>query len=265
MPRLALQNGVQLYYEQHGSGPELVLIGGISADTRIWAFVADRLAAQYHVTLFDNRGSGQSEMPPGPYTLRMLAQDTHLLLQQLGIAKATVVGHSMGGAIVQQLCLDAPEVVHAAVICASAARMPYLSAVHIEATIALQEAGVAMPLVYNTTYPWIFGEPFLRNAEQMALIRHIVREDGRLQTIAALRAQLHACATADLRPFLPRITTPTLIIGGQHDLLAPLACAKELHQLIPHSRLLIAADCGHTMQLEYPTRFCEAIQQFVPT
>ena len=95
----ARSDDVGIYYEDHGDGPALLLVPGIPQIASDWFPFADRLAARSHVVVYDNRGSGRSDAPPGPYSIRQLAADAVAVLDALGIERAHVFGVSLGGMI----------------------------------------------------------------------------------------------------------------------------------------------------------------------
>ena len=104
---LAAINGLNLYYEEAGSGPPLLLIAGLSGTTLGWAMLLPALAAHFRVITFDNRGAGRSSAPPGPYTTRQMADDAAALLEHLGIdAGARASASRSGGMIAQELALN---------------------------------------------------------------------------------------------------------------------------------------------------------------
>ena len=96
-------NGIQVYYEVHGSGEPLLLIAGLGYGLWMWHKMIPRLAEHFQVIAFDNRGAGETDKPEGPYSVQMLAADTAGLLEALEIESAMVMGHSMGGLLVQIL------------------------------------------------------------------------------------------------------------------------------------------------------------------
>jgi 3-oxoadipate enol-lactonase len=102
-------NGIKLYYELHGNGEPLVLIPGIGYDGWMWHKMIPGLDDHFQVISIDNRGAGQSDKPAGPYTAQILAADIVGMLDDFGIAKAHILGHSMGGFIAQALAIDYPE------------------------------------------------------------------------------------------------------------------------------------------------------------
>src|SRR3972149_968391 len=96
---------LDLYYEEHGRGDPLLLIMGLAADSTAGMFQVPELARHYRTVLFDNRGVGRSEKPPGPYTIHEMADDAAGLLDVLDIPRGPVVGVSMGGMMAQELAL----------------------------------------------------------------------------------------------------------------------------------------------------------------
>src|SRR5579884_1186018 len=92
-------NGINVYYEIHGVGEPLLLISGLASDHTFYRWVLPQLAARYQVIVFDNRGEGYTDKPNIPYSIDMMADDTAGLLHALGIARAHVLGTSMGGRI----------------------------------------------------------------------------------------------------------------------------------------------------------------------
>src|SRR6185437_12359321 len=104
----ATHQGVRIYWEEHGSGPPVLLIMGLSFTHEMWYRILPGLARQYRVILLDNRGIGRSDVPPGPYTIRQMAGDAAAVLDAAEITSANVIGASMGGMIAQELALCYP-------------------------------------------------------------------------------------------------------------------------------------------------------------
>src|SRR5439155_245441 len=112
----ATVDSIELYYEEHGRGDPLLLIMGLAADSTAWMFQVPDFAERYRTITFDNRGVGRSSKPPGPYTIHQMADDAAGLLDALRIARAHVLGVSMGGMIAQELALRHPERVRGLVL-----------------------------------------------------------------------------------------------------------------------------------------------------
>ena len=109
MPTISV-NGVTLHYLQMGSGPDLVMLHGLSGNLAVWHLrMVPLLQEHFRVTTYDLRGHGNSSMPPSGYTTRSMANDLRALLDELGIAQADIVGHSFGADIALHFALIHPE------------------------------------------------------------------------------------------------------------------------------------------------------------
>src|SRR3972149_10214702 len=106
----AIINKIRMHYEVSGQGPPVLLINGLSAPAVNWAFQAKALAPHFQVVTFDNRGVGETDLPPEPvYTTAQMADDAAAVLRHLRIRRAHVLGTSMGGTIAQELVLRPPR------------------------------------------------------------------------------------------------------------------------------------------------------------
>ena len=113
-------NGIKIAYGVRGSGPPLVLIMGYRLSSLAWPLdFVDALAERFTVVLFDNRGTGTSDKPTFGYEISNMARDVSGLLDHLGIARANVLGYSMGGAIAQEFVRQFPDRVLGLVLCAT--------------------------------------------------------------------------------------------------------------------------------------------------
>src|SRR5215470_8594687 len=109
----------ELYYEEHGSGEPLLCIMGFATDSTGWLLQVPEFAKRYRTIVFDNRGVGRSSKPTSAYTIHEMADDAAGLLDHLGIARAHVLGLSMGGMIAQELVLRHPQRVRGLVLAAT--------------------------------------------------------------------------------------------------------------------------------------------------
>ena len=163
-------NGVELYYETHGHGFPLVLIGGFNADHLVFANLVEDYAKHFQVIVFDNRGIGQSSVPDHPYTIAQMADDTANLCQHLGITEAYFNGSSMGGKILQNLACRYPTLCKKIVITNSYHQIDVKFLLFLQGKLALMKAGADIKALTQITIPWAFGDKFLSNPDNVAML-----------------------------------------------------------------------------------------------
>lgn len=260
-------NGIDLYYEIHGAGDPLVLIAGLGYSSWMWHKMLPGLAQHFQVIAFDNRGTGQSDKPAGPYTAQLLADDTAGLLDALGIARAAILGHSMGGFIAQALVLRQSKLVSQLILSATSFGGPRAIPVTPEALAVLTDMQ-SDPIERLRRGILISCAPGFGDAHP-----EIVREwlEFRIQNPivpAAYQAQLaiglalmaeEACFEHKLKT----VTAPTLVLFGEHDKVVPPSNAELLARAIPNSRIEILKNAGHFFPLEVPEQANAAIIGFL--
>lgn len=249
-------NGIDLYYEERGSGEPLILLMGLGADGSRWADHVAEYAHHYRCIMLDNRGVGRSAAPPGPYTTAMMADDTAGLMQALGIERAHISGISMGGAIGQELALRHPERVRSLTLNCTWPRCDAYTTRIFESFKAL--APTADPRAFlRLIYLWIFT-PAYHNAHLDDLQRReeeVMSSEVPPQPAHAFAAQCDACIAHDTLERLGAITAPTLITVGDRDIFTPLHYARALHERIQGSELVVMEGCGHAHHWERTPEF----------
>ena len=266
MPTIAT-NGINLYYELHGNGPLLVLIPGLGYDGWMYSRMIPGLAEQFQVISIDNRGSGLSDKPAGPYTAQMLAADVIGLLDELGAAKAHIVGHSMGGFIAQALAIDYPERVDRLVLSATNFGGPHHIPITPPAMAVLTDVsgdpierlrrGIAI-----STAPG-FAESNAEFVESWLQYRvaHPIDPAGYQAQLAIGLGLLSEAASFEHK--LGRVTAPTLLLFGEHDVVVPPGNAELLAAKLPHARVEILPNAGHVFPFETPEAANRAITRFL--
>ncbi len=266
MPTIAT-NGINLYYELHGRGPLVVLIPGLGYDGWMYSRMIPGLAEQFQVISIDNRGSGRSDKPAGPYTAQMLAADVIGLLDELGAAKAHIVGHSMGGFIAQALAIDYPERVDRLVLSATNFGGPHHIPITPPAMAVLTDVsgdpierlrrGIAI-----STAPG-FAESNAEFVESWLQYRvaHPIDPAGYQAQLAIGLGLLSEAASFEHK--LGRVTAPTLLLFGEHDVVVPPGNAELLAAKLPHARVEILPNAGHVFPFETPEAANRAITRFL--
>ena len=225
-------NDIQMYYEIHGEGEPLVLIGGLANDSTDYTDrvkIVSELSREYKVIVFDNRGVGRTDKPDIPYSITMMAGDTAGLMQAIGIQQAHIIGVSMGGRIALELTFEHPEMVKKLVLVSTAAR-----------TISTWQRRLLFTIlpripIFKGKYP---------------------------QPNYAFERQREASSSYNCTNRLSELHTPTLILHGKKDKLAPYSLAEEMHNLIPGSTM-ITFDGGHIFLFFKQQEFVDAVLDFL--
>jgi len=254
MPKVRVGD-IEMFYVEAGAGEPLVLIMGLSGDHLAWGFQIPTLAAHYRVLAFDNRGAGQTDTPDLPYTTRMMAEDTRGLMDALGIARACVVGVSMGGMIAQELALHHPDRVRALHLGCTLARPDvYLAA--LSASWRELRAQASRETALRTMGPWLFAAAtYNERPEFVEMIVQNALANPHPQSLPGFLRQSEAVATHDTLDRLAGIRCPTLVSVGEDDILLPPRFSRQLATRIPGARLELVEGAGHVYFWERPDSF----------
>ncbi|GAB4579012.1 MAG: alpha/beta hydrolase [Anaerolineales bacterium] len=266
MPKLST-NGINLYYESHGSGASLVLINGLAYDLWMWHKMVPFLAQHFQVITFDNRGAGQSDAPKGPYSAEMLADDLAGLLDGLGIPQAAILGHSMGGFVAQAFVLKYPERVSKLILSATNFGGPRHVPVTQEALAVLMDisgdpAARLRRGILVSCAPG-FSDTHADFVEEWVNYRlaHPLNPEA-YQAQLAIGLSL-VSEEASFEKKLSSVQAPALILFGEHDKVVPPANAPLLAQAIPHAQITILPNAGHFFPFEVPKLASQVVTQFL--
>jgi pimeloyl-ACP methyl ester carboxylesterase len=258
---VARLNGIERYYCESGSGEALLLINGIGGTSLGWEPLLPYLAARFRVIMSDNRGVGRSEAPPGPYTTRQMAEDAAALLSHLGVARAHVVGSSMGGMIAQELALAYPALVSRLILYGTYARArstildPWISFI-------TQMAERLDPAANRVGWlPWLYTPAFMADPERVEAA--LAWEDPYPAPPQGISAQAEAARRHDALDRLREISAPALVLVGAQDIVTPVYYARELAVAIPGARLQILERGGHSAIWEDPAAGASALLAFL--
>jgi len=165
-------NGASIYWETRGAGEPLLLVMGLGVTLEGWSRLGGVLAEHYRTILFDNRGTGRSTVPPGPYSIETMAADAAAVLDAAGVARAHVFGMSMGGMIAQEFTLRCPDRVASLILGCTApggrdavpASREVITALAARQSMTREQAMWAMaPYIYDAATPrTLIEEDFAR-------------------------------------------------------------------------------------------------------
>ena len=254
---------MKLAWERHGSGPPLLLIHGLGYARWGWEPVLPGLAERYDIVLFDNRGIGESDAPPGPYSVVEMAADAVQVLDEAGIERAHVVGTSLGGMIAQELALTHAERVDRLVLACTTPGGPKAH--------PMPQVTVALMAEASTLEPAVALRRFVENALAPASVaahpelvdRIMAHRLATAQQPAAWAAQASAGATFDAYDRLGALAAPTLVQHGGEDVVVDPQNADLLVELLPDARIEPFPGTGHLFFWEEPERFVASVSAFL--
>jgi 3-oxoadipate enol-lactonase len=250
-------NGGVVHYRDEGprGGRSIVLINALGADLRIWDEVAAPLARDFRVIRYDKRGHGLSEAVPGAADTSDYARDLAGLLDALGVARATIVGLSIGGLIAQELYRQRPRLFAGLVLSNTAAKIG--DDASWDARIAAIEAGGVEAVADGVLQRWFTADFRARRADELVGWRTMLVRTPKAGYLAACEA----LKRADLRPHAGAIAVPTLCLVGDEDGSTPVALVRETAGYILGSRFEVIAGAGHIPAIERPAATAEILAQ----
>ncbi len=252
-------NGARLYYEIAGKGRPLVLVHGFALDRRLWDFQFEVFAQHYEVLRYDLRGFGKSEVSSDPYAHHA---DLKALLTHLDIARADVVGLSLGGMVVTDFALSYPDSIHSLITVNgliagfhwteewNMQTKRVWDAARENGIDAAKEAWLAHPL-FGAVYDQSEAAALLTQMVTDYSGWHFVNENPNipLKPPAAQR--------------LAEINTPALIVLGERDLPDFHNMAEAMAQQIAGARKVVLPNVGHMANMEDPAGFNRAALEFL--
>jgi len=261
------RDGVEIAYEERGQpsadAESVVLVEGLGYGRWMWRWQAEALTDDYHLLLPDNRGTGDSDAPKGPYTIGQMAADLEAVLADAGVESAHVVGASMGGMIAQRYVVDYDRAASVALLCTSPGG----------------DEAVPTP---DATMARMFSVP--DDADEREAIRHKMapalsagfpeREPETVERIvdwrldsdappAAREAQAGAVAAFDASDELDEIDVPTLILHGTGDRVLPVENGELLADALPDAQVTFHEDGPHLFFIEEADRVNDQLRGFL--
>ncbi|HEX7474688.1 MAG TPA: alpha/beta fold hydrolase [Dehalococcoidales bacterium] len=255
---VARVDGININYRVEGQGEPLVMIMGFGTNLRGWIFQVPFFKKYYRVITFDNRGVGKSDKPPGPYSTKVMAEDTLGLMDHLDIRKAQIIGVSMGGMITQELAINYPERVLKLVLgCTYANKQG--AGKDIKGVAEFTQ--LPNPNLSVFIVRLFFNNPLYRLISGL-LVRLGLAFMG-ASTKAGLKAQKDACNKHDTLDRLQLIKAPTLVITGTSDKIIKPGSSDVIASKIPGARLVKIEGGSHAFYFEMKNVFNKEVLKFL--
>jgi pimeloyl-ACP methyl ester carboxylesterase len=247
--------GQSIHYYEAGQGPAVILLHGLGANAGVWVASIGPLSARYHVIAPDQIGFGHSDKPLIDYKIPTFVDFLYGFLQTQKIAKATLVGNSLGGWIALEFAIQHPEMVEKLVLVDAGG----LSFESTPPTINLNPASLddtkkVLAVVF-------YNQAMVTDLAVAAVFsRHLKDNDG--YTIRrTMDGILGMNQQEDTK--LSSVHAPTLVVWGANDALLPLSMGERFHAGISGSKLVAIRECGHLPELEKPEEFNRAVLDFL--
>ncbi|WP_028659362.1 3-oxoadipate enol-lactonase [Nocardioides insulae] len=233
--------------------PAVILSNSLGSTHAMWDAQVTALEEHFRVVRYDTRGHGVSPVPAGPYTIDDLADDLVGVLDRYGIARAHVVGLSLGGATAMRVAARNPERVdRLALFCTAAKFDPEQAWVDRATLVRAEGTGAVAPAVVQR---WFSPGWYADHPEEHAYYQAMIADTP----VEGYAGCCDAIGVLDLRPDLAGIAAPTLVVAGADDQATPPAWLQVIADGIPEARLLVVPDSAHLAPAEQPDTITPAL------
>jgi pimeloyl-[acyl-carrier protein] methyl ester esterase len=255
----------ELYIEVNGSGPDLVLLHGWGLNIRVWDGLVQELGDRFRMIAVDLPGHGRSAWGAGGGTPAEQAWLIHTTLASVS-NRYSLLGWSLGGQIALDLAAAMPGQTDKLVLVAATPRFaqsadwPYGMEPAVITKLATQLRQNYQQTVRDFLELQVRGS--IEGSSVLEQLRHALFVHGEAQP-RALEAGLNTLATSDLRPTLPHVKAPTLVIAGQHDRITAPAASRVLAQALPDARYVEMRRAAHAPFLSHRKEFAALVDKFL--
>jgi 3-oxoadipate enol-lactonase len=252
-------NGISMNVQIDGpeGAPWLVFSNSLMTNLTMWDDQVAELRQSFRILRYDQRGHGGTQATEGPYSFDLLVADVVALLDALSIKRAHFVGLSMGGVTALFLAQRHPERFDRIIACDCAPASTPASAQQWQERIAIAAKDGMAALAEPTVTRWFPPDFVATKSPVLAKIQHMIENTP----TAGFTGCAQALSSYDLRPALPAIDRPTLLIVGTKD--ATLAGIRQIKEAVRGSALVELAGAGHISNTEQPAAFTGAVRDFL--
>ena len=267
MPKIE-SNGIEIYYEIHGSGQPLLLITGLGYGLWYWQKLLAVLSDHYQVIVFDNRGAGKSSQPEGPYSVPMMAADTAGLMDELELKGTVVLGHSLGGFLAQELVVNRPDLVGKLVLASTNHGGMKVIPVTQEALEVMTSRGGDPVELVKRGIEIACAPGFCEKQPQVVKELIEYRFTNPVPSVqyhaqVAAGAGTAAYSDAQVAERMASIKVPTLLMSGEFDRVVPPGNTDLMAEKIPQAQVVLIPDTGHMFPIENPAAAADVIKEFL--
>jgi aminoacrylate hydrolase len=257
--RVTLADGAELCVHVDGSGPDLMLVTGLGGTASYWDTVVAPLAKSFRLIRFDQRGIGASTRGSVATTIEQLGLDSFAVLDSVGSKRATLLGHSTGGVILQAMALHDESRIAGLVLSGTWAKpsryMTELFNSRLEILKAVPREYSAMVGFLAYTAEWL-------NANWASFDAMVAGAPYTAAQQAIVAERIRAILVFDRAKDVHRIKVPTLVQGAEDDLIVPAFLNRELAGLIPHAKLQMFPTGGHMFPITRSDAFVAVLTDF---
>lgn len=258
-------DGLTIYYEVQGnqsSGETILFLNGLTQSTLSWILCIPYFKENYKLVLMDFIFQGQSDKTGNSRDFDTHASDVVCVLDAENIQRTHIVGLSYGSLVAQHFAVNHANRLNKLVLLSTFAhKTPIFEAIELSWWRALENGGYG--LMFDTMMPFVLSEEYFNNPIIPIELLKKSREDLNQNAQAIFHLMKATKDRKDYREKLKHIKAHALIIQGEKDLLLPVPLAREVHQHIPHSQLIIVHHAGHTLNLEHVQEVCGYISTFL--
>ncbi|MFD2514108.1 alpha/beta fold hydrolase [Pontibacter locisalis] len=260
----SLPDGLQLYYELHGSSDAtqaIVFLNGLSQSTAAWAGLVHALGKKYRLILVDLLFQGQSDAAPEHRSFDAHAADVADLLQSLNLPDTVLAGISYGGAVAQRFLVNHPGLVQAgALLSTFPYKDAYFDAIGYSWEAALKVGGY--PLMLDVMLPTVLGRSYF--LDPIISIENLKNSKANQSPTPEniLKLTQATKESGNYLEHLKRVQVPVLVVQGEEDPLCTVEMGKAMYQALPNAELEILPNVGHTLNLECIPELIQLLDTF---
>jgi 4,5:9,10-diseco-3-hydroxy-5,9,17-trioxoandrosta-1(10),2-diene-4-oate hydrolase len=264
--------GIRIRYFVRGSGSPLLLIHGFGEFLETWALNVFPLSKRYKVYAIDLPGHGLSDKPKIPYTYAFASEFATKIMETLEIKRASLIGHSLGGAVSVSIAVNFPGKVDKLVLVDCAGLSPRLPLLYRLVSVPGLGDVLMKPVTKNFVKHGVKQLFYNYNPELLSeevldmVLTHSNQPGAKKAMISIIRSNVSLDGVrpnALLTDKLHLVKAPTLFIHGAQDRLFPVRQVRRAFRMVPNARVMVVDECGHCPHIEKATQFNESVMAFL--